>query len=67
MTSRREIAAAVLQRANALLARYGAGLQVAEVSFGDIHPPLEVVSGRSTRPRAMPALWRQTPAAKRNA
>jgi regulator of protease activity HflC (stomatin/prohibitin superfamily) len=43
VTSRREIAAAVLQRANALLARYGAGLQVAEVSFGDIHPPLEVV------------------------
>ena len=41
--AREEIAAAVMRRTNELLAQYGAGLEVAAVCFGDIHPPLEVV------------------------
>ena len=41
--SRQEIAAAVVRRANEALDRCGVGLQVEEVCFGDIHPPLEVV------------------------
>ncbi len=41
--SRQEIAAEVVRRANQGLARCGVGLQVVDVCFGDIHPPLEVV------------------------
>jgi Cu+-exporting ATPase len=41
--ARGEIAADVVHRTNQSLGRYGAGLEVAEVCFGDIHPPLEVV------------------------
>lgn len=41
--ARDEIAAAVVRRANAALGQYGVGLQVEQVCFGDIHPPLEVV------------------------
>ena len=41
--SRQEIAAAVVRRANEALDRCAVGLQVVEVCFGDIHPPLEVV------------------------
>ena len=42
-SARQEIAADVVRRTNALLVGYGAGLEAAEVCFGDIHPPLEVV------------------------
>ena len=41
--SRQEIAAAVVRRANEALDRCAVGLQVEQVCFGDIHPPLEVV------------------------
>jgi P-type Cu+ transporter len=41
--SRREIAAAVVRRANDSLDRCAVGLQVVDVCFGDIHPSLEVV------------------------
>ena len=41
--SRQEIAAAVVRRANEALDRCAVGLEVEQVCFGDIHPPLEVV------------------------
>ena len=41
--SRQEIAAAVVRRANEALDRCAVGLQIEQVCFGDIHPPLEVV------------------------
>ena len=41
--SRQEIAAAVVRRANEALDRCAVGLQVVDVCFGDIHPPLKVV------------------------
>ncbi len=41
--AREEIAAAVLHRTNRSLGRYGVGLEVVQVCFGDVHPPLEVV------------------------
>ncbi len=41
--ARVQIAAAVVGRANESLAGYNVGLEVAQVCFGDIHPPLEVV------------------------
>jgi HflK protein len=42
-TSRQEIAAAVVLQTNAALDRLAVGLNVEQVCFGDIHPPLEVV------------------------
>ncbi|MGA2258016.1 MAG: cation-translocating P-type ATPase family protein [Thermoguttaceae bacterium] len=42
--SRQEIAAVVVRRANKALDRCAVGLHVEQVCFGDIHPPLEVVS-----------------------
>ncbi len=42
--ARQEIAAAVCRRANEAFDRCHAGLRVEQVCFGDIHPPLEVVS-----------------------
>ena len=41
--SRQEIAAAVVVRANEALKPCNVGLEVVDVCFGDIHPPLEVV------------------------
>ena len=41
--SRQEIAAAIARKANEALDRCAVGLQVEQVCFGDIHPPLEVV------------------------
>jgi Cu+-exporting ATPase len=41
--SRQEIAAKVIYRVNKALVHCGAGLQVINACFGDIHPPLEVV------------------------
>ena len=41
--SRQEIASEVVRQANRALDRCGVGLQVVDVCFGDIHPPLEVV------------------------
>jgi HflK protein len=42
-SAREQVAAAVAGRANESLTRYKVGLEVVQVCFGDIHPPLEVV------------------------
>jgi Cu+-exporting ATPase len=41
--ARQKISAAVVARTNESLSRYKVGLEVVQVCFGDIHPPLEVV------------------------